>query len=207
MSEVRTPQPFPVRSTVWSDLTGALTNDQLVPYTDAGISYLSAASLAIGNGTAGDMSGSISLKNTYSSGGTPTSWSGTWFGGCVPSASNYGIIGTAVDTYVNCPAVGGVLALKYMDVAMVTITQAEVGISPTIPINWGWDAGISRLNSGVLAIGNGKQGDASGSLVMANVTVTGLPVYANNAAAVAGGLAVGSFYRTGADPDPVCVVH
>lgn len=37
--------------------------------------------------------------------------------------------------------------------------------------------------------------------------VTGLPVYANNAAAVAGGLTAGAFYRTGADPDPVCVVH
>ena len=37
--------------------------------------------------------------------------------------------------------------------------------------------------------------------------VVGLPVYANNAAAVAGGLTVGAFYRTGADPDPVCVVH
>ena len=43
-------------------------------------------------------------------------------------------------------------------------------------------------------------------------TVTGklkvtLSVYANNAAAVAGGLAVGTFYRTGGDPDLVCVVH
>jgi len=37
--------------------------------------------------------------------------------------------------------------------------------------------------------------------------VVGLPVYANNAAAVTGGLTVGAFYRTGADPDPVCVVH
>ena len=37
--------------------------------------------------------------------------------------------------------------------------------------------------------------------------VVGLPVYANNAAAVAGGLTAGAFYRTGADPDPVCVVH
>jgi hypothetical protein len=37
--------------------------------------------------------------------------------------------------------------------------------------------------------------------------VVGLPVYANNAAAIAGGLTVGAFYRTGADPDPVCVVH
>jgi len=37
--------------------------------------------------------------------------------------------------------------------------------------------------------------------------VVGLPVYANNAAAIAGGLTVGAFYRTGADPDIICVVH
>ena len=37
--------------------------------------------------------------------------------------------------------------------------------------------------------------------------VVGLPVYANNAAAVAGGLTAGAFYRTNANPDPVCVVH
>ena len=37
--------------------------------------------------------------------------------------------------------------------------------------------------------------------------VVGLPVYANNAAAISGGLTAGAFYRTGADPDLVCVVH
>ncbi len=37
--------------------------------------------------------------------------------------------------------------------------------------------------------------------------VVGLSVYANNGAAVAGGLTVGAFYRTGGDPDLVCVVH
>lgn len=37
--------------------------------------------------------------------------------------------------------------------------------------------------------------------------VVGLPAYANNAAAVAGGLTAGAFYRTNADPDSVCVVH
>jgi hypothetical protein len=37
--------------------------------------------------------------------------------------------------------------------------------------------------------------------------VVGLPVYANNVAAITGGLSVGAFYRTGANPDPVCVVH
>lgn len=34
-----------------------------------------------------------------------------------------------------------------------------------------------------------------------------LAVHANNAAALAGGLVAGDFYRTNADPDTVCVVH
>ena len=34
-----------------------------------------------------------------------------------------------------------------------------------------------------------------------------LPIYANNAAAIAGGLTAGAYYRTGADPDQICVVH
>ena len=37
--------------------------------------------------------------------------------------------------------------------------------------------------------------------------VVGLPVYSNNAAAITGGLVAGDFYRTGGDPDLVCVVH
>ena len=39
------------------------------------------------------------------------------------------------------------------------------------------------------------------------LAVVGFPSYANNAAAIAGGLTVGDLYRTGADPDVVCVVH
>jgi len=39
------------------------------------------------------------------------------------------------------------------------------------------------------------------------LAVIGLPVYADNASAITGGLAAGDFYRTGADPDLVCVVH
>jgi hypothetical protein len=49
----------------------------------------------------------------------------------------------------------------------------------------------------ILTVAKGGTGRGAGAL----------PIYANNAAAVAGGLAVGDFYRTGADPDPVCVVH
>lgn len=39
------------------------------------------------------------------------------------------------------------------------------------------------------------------------IGVFALPIYANNAAAIAGGLSAGHLYRTGADPDVVCVVH
>ena len=34
-----------------------------------------------------------------------------------------------------------------------------------------------------------------------------IPVYANNAAAVTGGLSAGGLYRIGADPDHLCIVH
>jgi len=55
--------------------------------------------------------------------------------------------------------------------------------------------------------------DASGRLGIGTTTphsklaVAGLPAYANNAAAITGGLAAGDFYRTGGNPDYVCVVH
>jgi hypothetical protein len=54
----------------------------------------------------------------------------------------------------------------------------------------------------------GASGDISitGIAAASNVMLT-LPVYANNAAALAGGLLVGQCYRTNADPDPVCIVH
>jgi hypothetical protein len=46
------------------------------------------------------------------------------------------------------------------------------------------------------------------SLNAANgISLSPLPVYANNAAAIGGGLVAGMLYRTGGDPDPVCVVH
>jgi hypothetical protein len=40
-----------------------------------------------------------------------------------------------------------------------------------------------------------------------NVQLSQLSIYANNAAAVSGGLASGDLYRTGGDPDLICVVH
>jgi len=71
-------------------------------------------------------------------------------------------------------------------------------------------AGDDQLN-----IGDAIYGDLSTGNVAIGTTATptsklqvvGLPVYANNAAAIAGGLTIGAFYRTGGDPDVVCIVH
>ena len=40
-----------------------------------------------------------------------------------------------------------------------------------------------------------------------NLRLGDVNIYANNAAALAGGLVAGDLYRTGADPDPVMIVH
>lgn len=49
--------------------------------------------------------------------------------------------------------------------------------------------------------------DNTGRYAITAIRGATLAVYANNAAAVTGGLSVGDFYRTGADPDPVMIVH
>jgi hypothetical protein len=45
------------------------------------------------------------------------------------------------------------------------------------------------------------------NLNASNINLGSIPVYANNAAAISGGLSAGDVYRTGADPDPLCIVH
>lgn len=49
--------------------------------------------------------------------------------------------------------------------------------------------------------------NAPGITLTSKLQVVGLPAFANNAAAIAGGLSAGAFYRTGGDPDILCVVH
>jgi hypothetical protein len=39
------------------------------------------------------------------------------------------------------------------------------------------------------------------------ITLAGVQIFANNAAAITGGLVAGDLYRTGSDPDTVCIVH
>lgn len=70
------------------------------------------------------------------------------------------------------------------------LKQANINATPLIQ---------GDFSTGNVAIGKTSAGSKLG--------VAGLPIHANNAAAIIGGLAAGDFYRTNADPDPVCVVH
>jgi len=46
-----------------------------------------------------------------------------------------------------------------------------------------------------------------GNIVGTTLRLTSIPIYASNAAAIAGGLTVGDVYRSGADPDVLRIVH
>ena len=69
---------------------------------------------------------------------------------------------------------------------------------------------IDLANAGtpVLALiqGTGRVGIGTAT-PGSKLAVIGLPVYASNSAAIAGGLTAGDCYRTGANPDQVCIVH
>ena len=53
----------------------------------------------------------------------------------------------------------------------------------------------------------GEDVNINGNLVITDNITVSLPIYANNASAILGGLSIGTMYRIGGDPDFVCVVH
>ncbi len=109
-----------------------------------------------------------------------------------------------------------------------TNAKAQVGSGTTTVFasgqcGWGANNGTEKaifgVQSGATFAGANSNNDL---LLLANNTgyvkirkegfinipsLTALPTYANNAAAVTGGLGAGDLYRTGGDPDAVCVVH
>jgi hypothetical protein len=166
---------------------------------DTGISRTAAGVLAIGNGTAADASGTLKCAALIAATNTES---------VIQSAGGTGgaTIGFASNSVLDF-AFGGSAILRSNLNSRVTYLTTDYIVGWGSPGANTLDVAFTRLAANSLAIGNGTAANASGKLTLANLKVTGLAVYANNAAAIAGGLSAGDLYRTGADPDPVCVVH
>jgi hypothetical protein len=140
----------------------------------AGISYLGAASLAIGNGTAGDKSGTLTANNFISSEN----------GGSATTAA-YGLLAASTGMYLDKGGITyNVIAFSNQSspvfgignstllLSTTLVATAVAGWSSTGTLHDALDSGISRLNPASLAIGNGTAGDFSGSLKCATVNAT-----------------------------------
>lgn len=106
--------------------------------------------------------------------------------------------------------VGGETSFSSSSENVVSFGQQLVGSTavqwiPSTGLHFKYNAtGLGGFLATITSAGNVGIGTTTPNSKLA---VVGLPVYANNAAAVGGGLAAGDFYRTGGDPDTVCVVH
>ena len=68
-----------------------------------------------------------------------------------------------------------------------------------------WQGGAPSVND--VNYASSASNYTAGGSYFKNLCLVGLPIYANNAAAITGGLKAGALYRNGADPDLVCIVH
>jgi hypothetical protein len=145
-------------SSSWAGLTGDLTETQVIPWDggtvgtpDSGISRIGAGSLAIGNGTAGDFSGILSVGV-----GSVTN--------CAISLgeANSGFIKNgSTTTAAISTVVDGFVALR-TDFQFGTTIQQGGGLGFASVTTR--DTSISRLGAAAIAIGNGTLGDYSGTV-------------------------------------------
>ena len=89
------------------------------------------------------------------------------------------------------------------------VTRTVIFVATTTTTHITFECAGSTQNTlydevSVKSLSTSIQGDlgVSGDMMLSN-----LSVFSNNAAAIAGGLSVGQLYRTGLDPDTVCIVH
>ena len=186
----------------WAALTGAMTATQVAPWynatstIDSGVSRLGAASLAIGNGTAGDTTGTLTVKhlnvidatsdNALSLVGTDNGTNLLSFN--LTSAPTTSVVAAYLHT--NC------LAWYTTSESFAILSNGHgVGVNSTGVYGWGssipsagLDTGISRLGAASLAIGNGTAGDFTGSLKLTTLTLQGKVGTYNAVATVSNGV-------------------
>lgn len=76
----------------------------------------------------------------------------------------------------------------------------------TVTTTQTWDSAV-QLYLGDLENTRTVTISSFGGVGISALDINIIPIYANNAAALAGGLVIGNMYRTGADPDVLAIVH
>jgi hypothetical protein len=131
-------------------------------------------------------SGGVGVYGTSNNGNAAAIWGEMTSGGLVTSAGVYGKVAGTTGSGV------------YGEATSASGTNFGVYGKSASATGWGLYT-PNNLYAGKISIATAS--------TTSNLQVEGLPVYANNTAAKNGGLAAGAFYRTGGDPDYVCVVH
>jgi len=200
----------------WAALTGAMTYTQVAPWynvtstVDSGISRLAAGSLAIGDGTAGDATGILTLEGIHCNLGTtvglqydPNSVLGLVLGSATPiKFSSSTPISAGVDTGISrlgaaSLAIGNGTVGNSSGILLASIHGFGATATSTTP-----DTGISRLSAGVIGVGTGAATSTAGSLIMTTATVSstlygGVYWSAGNAGVTQAAEAVGTIATTG----------
>ena len=158
--------------------------------TDPGVGYLAVnSSFAVVN-YSDTTCPSAGFRRTRGNEATPTT---VVSGDEIGKFQFQGYDGTAYQT--------GALIEGFVDAA-ATSGSVPTRISFTTGANSGTRAERMRITSA----GNVGIGVTTPTSIL-HLALAGVPVYANNAGAISGGLTAGSIYRNGADPDMLCIVH
>ena len=120
--------------------------------TDTGISRVSAGVLAVGNGTAGNASGSLHAASLVVSGATATFGTASSISGVITLEGS-----TSGSCTITAPATAGTSTNPIVISNSIEIPSGTVYQIST-------DTGLSRIAAGVIAAGNATAGNASGTI-------------------------------------------
>ena len=143
----------------------AVPASQVVQWnSDAGISRSAAGTLLVGNGTNGDASGYLAMTKVGIAGNANLTSSSTG----VVSVGTGGTAGTGGSVNLtNLGASGTVTA------AGLISGNGGLAVAAGQVVQWNSDAGISRSAAGTLLVGNGTNGNSSGTLTMSKLGLSG----------------------------------
>jgi len=198
--------------------TKTYVNKITVLKTETGDIVGTANQVVVSNGTnvtANNKDVTLSLPQSIHTGATPE-FAGLKLTGNSNILGNYYIRWRdASDSTTYCYVIGGAGGVVFSIVNVpFQLQYGTLGASVALSMDsagnviWNYDAedcdfSIFKETAGV-AYGYDAGGDTH---TFSGIINLDLPVYANNAAAIVGGLAAGDLYRTNGDPDTVCIVH